>query len=63
MSRGNCQRAIFNFNLPVKKRRQAVMDAVERIADRLAEAEVDFDIEIRQLYHDRDEVAAYLRWV
>jgi 23S rRNA (cytidine2498-2'-O)-methyltransferase len=63
MARGDCRRAIFNLKLPMKKRQQAVMDAVERIADRLEDAEMDFDIDIRQLYHDRDEVTAYLRRV
>jgi 23S rRNA (cytidine2498-2'-O)-methyltransferase len=63
LARGDCRRAIFNLKLPMKKRQQAVMDAVERIASRLEEAEVDVDIDIRQLYHDRDEVTAYLRRV
>lgn len=63
MARGDCQRAIFNLKLPMKKRQQAVMDAVERIAARLEEAEVGFEIDVRQLYHDRDEVTAYLRRV
>ena len=63
MAHGDCQRAIFNLKLPMKKRQQAVMDAVERIADRLEDAEVPFEISIRHLYHDRDEVTAYLRRV
>ncbi len=61
MARGDCRRAIFNLKLPMKKRQQAVMECREWIADRLVEAEVPFEMDIRQLYHDRDEVTAYLR--
>ncbi len=63
MARGDCRRAIFNLKLPMKKRQQAVMECREWIEDRLVEAEVPFEMDIRQLYHDRDEVTAYLRRV
>ncbi|WP_410474673.1 23S rRNA (cytidine(2498)-2'-O)-methyltransferase RlmM [Guyparkeria sp. TX1] len=63
MARGDCRRAIFNLKLPMKKRQQAVMECRELIEDRLVAAEVPFELDIRQLYHDRDEVTAYLRRV
>lgn len=63
MARGDCQRAIFNLKLPMKKRQQAVTECRELIEDRLVEADVPFEMDIRQLYHDRDEVTAYLRRV
>ncbi|MFO7809721.1 23S rRNA (cytidine(2498)-2'-O)-methyltransferase RlmM [Guyparkeria sp.] len=61
MARGDCRRSIFNLKLPMKKRQQAVTDCRELIEDRLFAAEVPFEMSIRQLYHDRDEVTAYLR--
>lgn len=63
MVRGDCRRAIFNLKLPMKKRQQAVTECRELIEDRLVEADVSFKMDIRQLYHDRDEVTAYLRRV
>lgn len=61
LARGDCRRTIFNLKLPMKKRQQAVTECRELIEDRLGEAEVPFEMAIRQLYHDRDEVTAYLR--
>ncbi len=63
MARGDCRRTIFNLKLPMKKRQQAVMECRELIEDRLVAAEVRFELVVRQLYHDRDEVTAYLRRV
>ncbi|MCW8884807.1 MAG: 23S rRNA (cytidine(2498)-2'-O)-methyltransferase RlmM, partial [Motiliproteus sp.] len=56
-----CRRAIFNLKLPMKKRYQAVMEAVDIIAEVLGERLDDYDLDIRHLYHDREEVTCYLR--
>ncbi|WP_210394920.1 23S rRNA (cytidine(2498)-2'-O)-methyltransferase RlmM [Motiliproteus sediminis] len=58
---GWCKQAIFNLKLPMKKRYQAVCDCRERIETRLNAAGVPFVLDFKQLYHDREEVTAYLR--
>lgn len=56
---GRCRRSIFNLKLPMKKRLDAVAQCRALIAKRLAK-EGPFDLRIKQLYHDREEVTAYL---
>ncbi len=63
LARGDCRRALFNLKLPMRRRQQAVADCRERIEARLARAGIGIRLSIRQLYHDRDEVTAYLRRV
>ncbi|WP_407275765.1 23S rRNA (cytidine(2498)-2'-O)-methyltransferase RlmM [Halothiobacillus sp. DCM-1] len=60
--RGDCQRALFNLKLPMKKRQQAVVECQQAIEVVLGAAARPYSLTIRQLYHDRDEVTAYLRW-
>jgi 23S rRNA (cytidine2498-2'-O)-methyltransferase len=55
---GAAERALFNLKLPMKKRYEEVRLCREAIADVLGEkAHV---LRIKQLYHDREEVTAYL---
>ena len=56
---GHAARAIFNLKLPMKKRREALETCTLILRRRLAA--VDFRLDMRQLYHDREEVTAYLR--
>ena len=58
---GGCQRAIFNLKLPMKKRYQAVVDAKEIIETLLRELPDHYELDIKHLYHDREEVTCYLR--
>ncbi len=58
---GGCRRTIFNLKLPMKKRYQAVQDAVEVIESVLEESELAWELDISHLYHDREEVTCYLR--
>ncbi len=60
--RGDCQRALFNLKLPMKKRQQSVATCQQAIDEILKFADKPYTLTIRQLYHDRDEVTAYLRW-
>lgn len=60
-TQGWCRQAVFNLKLPMKKRYQAVCDCRDRIESRLHEAGVPFQLDFKQLYHDREEVTAYLR--
>lgn len=62
LARGDCQRALFNLKLPMKKRQQAITECQQAIEEVLRATSRPYTLTIRQLYHDRDEVTAYLRW-
>jgi 23S rRNA (cytidine2498-2'-O)-methyltransferase len=57
---GDARRAIFNLKLPMKKRYDEVQRCKAIIGERLTRAGVQYELAIRQLYHDREEVTAYL---
>jgi 23S rRNA (cytidine2498-2'-O)-methyltransferase len=56
---GRCRQSIFNLKLPMKKRLDALAQCKTLIHKRLAKAG-PYDLRIKHLYHDRDEVTAYL---
>ncbi len=62
LARGDCQRALFNLKLPMKKRQQSVAECQAAIDDALRDSARPYTLTLRQLYHDRDEVTAYLHW-
>jgi 23S rRNA (cytidine2498-2'-O)-methyltransferase len=55
-----CRNAIFNLKLPMKRRREEVERCRALIGERLADEGIRFRLRIRQLYHDREEVTAFL---
>jgi 23S rRNA (cytidine2498-2'-O)-methyltransferase len=57
---GLAQRAIFNLKLPMKKRVAALNDALNSIRTALNNKGVRYQMEAKQLYHDREEVTVYL---
>lgn len=57
---GLARRAIFNLKLPMKKRYDEVRRCEQRIAQVVGAAGVRCTLAVRQLYHDREEVTAYL---
>ena len=57
---GRCRHALFNLKLPMKRRLEAVRNCEAIIAKRLKSIGA-FDLRIKHLYHDREEVTAYLR--
>lgn len=61
MVQGWCRQTIFNLKLPMKKRYQAVCDCRALIAAKLEAAGMAYRLDFKQLYHDREEVTAYLR--
>ncbi len=61
LERGWSRRIIFNLKLPMKKRYASVMECCELIAEQLNLAGVGFALDVKQLYHDREEVTCYLR--
>jgi 23S rRNA (cytidine2498-2'-O)-methyltransferase len=60
ITEGAARRAIFNLKLPMKKRYDAVRHCEQRIGEILARAKTRYTLRVRQLYHDREEVTAYL---
>ncbi len=56
---GRCRHAIFNLKLPMKRRVEAVEQCRELIRKRLNSVG-PFELRIKHLYHDREEVTAYL---
>ncbi len=54
------QRAIFNLKLPMKKRVAALNDALNSIRTALNAKGIRYQLEAKQLYHDREEVTVYL---
>lgn len=56
---GRCRRSIFNLKLPMKKRLEAIRQCRTLIHKRLSSVG-PYDLRIKHLYHDREEVTAYL---
>ena len=61
LAKGWCREAIFNLKLPMKQRYQVVQDCRGRIETRLQEAGLRYELNFRQLYHDREEVTGHVR--
>jgi 23S rRNA (cytidine2498-2'-O)-methyltransferase len=57
---GDCQRALFNLKLPMKKRHESLKACLYGLRDRLEEAGLGYRLLCKQLYHDREEVTAYI---
>ncbi|MBU0622506.1 MAG: 23S rRNA (cytidine(2498)-2'-O)-methyltransferase RlmM [Gammaproteobacteria bacterium] len=57
---GMTQRAIFNLKLPMKKRVAALKEALDNLRTALNNKGIRYQLEARQLYHDREEVTIYL---
>ena len=55
-----CTRAVVNFKLPMKKRFEEWLRVQEIIEERTQEAGVRVGLRAKQLYHDREEVTAFL---
>ncbi len=60
---GATRRAIFNLKLPMKRRYDEVRRCEARIADIIGHAGLDHALRVRQLYHDREEVTAFVKRV
>lgn len=58
VAEGWCHQAIFNLKLPMKRRREEVERARAIVADTLGRR--PFLLRLKQLYHDREEVTAWL---
>jgi len=54
------QHAIFNLKLPMKKRVSALNAALDSIRSALNAKSIRYRLEVKQLYHDREEVTVFL---
>jgi 23S rRNA (cytidine2498-2'-O)-methyltransferase len=59
LAEGLARRAIFNLKLPMKKRYDEVLRCERIIAERLHRSGMRFELRVKQLYHDREEVTGY----
>jgi 23S rRNA (cytidine2498-2'-O)-methyltransferase len=57
---GSCRAAIFNLKLPMKKRYQSVLECKDLLNRELTKTGIKHSLQIKQLYHDREEVTACL---
>jgi len=57
---GDAKRAIFNLKLPMKKRFEELRKCEERMAEILESGQRHFELRMKQLYHDREEVTCFL---
>ncbi|HUX89640.1 MAG TPA: 23S rRNA (cytidine(2498)-2'-O)-methyltransferase RlmM [Gallionellaceae bacterium] len=57
---GSTQRAIFNLKLPMKKRVEALAEALAGVREVLDKKGFKYRLQARQLYHDREEVTVFL---
>ncbi|WP_239254334.1 23S rRNA (cytidine(2498)-2'-O)-methyltransferase RlmM [Candidatus Nitrotoga sp. M5] len=57
---GSTNRAIFNLKLPMKKRLEALNDALASIRAVLDKKGFKYRLQSKQLYHDREEVTVFL---
>ncbi|RUO55858.1 23S rRNA (cytidine(2498)-2'-O)-methyltransferase RlmM [Pseudidiomarina homiensis] len=61
---GDCKEAIFNLKLPMKRRYAAVAEYLQHIKDTLQEhGRGKFELQAKQLYHDREEITVHIRWL
>ena len=57
---GATARAIFNLKLPMKKRAEALADALASVRATLDAKGIRYRLEAKQLYHDREEATVFL---
>lgn len=58
---GWCQFTVFNLKLPMKKRYQEVQLCRTLITKALEKQGLAFEFDLKHLYHDREEVTAFIR--
>ena len=56
LQQDDCQHAIFNLKLPMKKRLLAINECRELLESELDKAGIDYKLRMKQLYHDREEI-------
>ncbi|WP_094751858.1 23S rRNA (cytidine(2498)-2'-O)-methyltransferase RlmM [Psychromonas sp. CD1] len=57
---GWCKETIFNLKLPMKKRYQEAQQDIKIITDILEDAGIKYQLQAKQLYHDREEISVHI---
>ncbi len=57
---GWCRNAIFNLKLPMKQRFDEVERCLEHLRAELTAVDIDYRLQARHLYHDREEITCWL---
>ena len=57
---GWCKEAIFNLKLPMKKRYQEATQDLKIVTNMLEEAEINYQLQAKHLYHDREEITVHI---
>ena len=60
LGKGWCKEAIFNLKLPMKRRFESVAESFEVIEQVLAKHQIDYCLQAKHLYHDREEITVHL---
>lgn len=60
-TQNKCHYCIFNLKLPMKKRLQSVAECLKLIHDTLEDANIQYQMQAKQLYYDREEITVFLR--
>ncbi|MDX1392387.1 MAG: 23S rRNA (cytidine(2498)-2'-O)-methyltransferase RlmM [Rheinheimera sp.] len=58
---GWCQETIFNLKLPMKKRYETVTEILQQFEQRLVDAGIKYQLQVKHLYHDREEVTVHVQ--
>lgn len=58
---GWCQETIFNLKLPMKRRYETVKEVLEQFERRLQQSDFNYVLQVKHLYHDREEVTVHVR--
>ncbi|PJG81985.1 23S rRNA (cytidine(2498)-2'-O)-methyltransferase RlmM [Caviibacterium pharyngocola] len=58
---GWCRETIFNLKLPMKKRYAEVRQCLQYLEDNLQKQGLNFQIQAKHLYHDREEITVHIR--
>lgn len=58
---GYAKELIFNLKLPMKKRFESVYECLTLLRDELMEYGVDYRLQTKHLYHDREEVTVHIQ--
>ncbi|KKO48871.1 23S rRNA methyltransferase [Arsukibacterium sp. MJ3] len=58
---GWCQESIFNLKLPMKRRYETVQEVLENLENKLLSADIKYQLLVKHLYHDREEVTVLVR--
>lgn len=61
LTSGWCRETIFNLKLPMKKRYQEVKLCLDFLADTLDKQGLNFRIQAKHLYHDREEITVHIQ--